>query len=185
MAGLKTTKSNRAIPLWPQLEEVLRAYVFGGDVPPARLLFPSYRTGQEAKLTDVRKLIDRVTERAGTLYLMDEGRRRKAEPGDIRTKVFRHSYISARLQTLDGGAPVSPWTVAREVGHSGTAMIEKVYGHLGQMRHRAEVVEFRPEQHRASLEDRLVQVVGRLPQRAATILTRRSRKLLRASSSAG
>lgn len=34
-------------------------------------------------------------------------------------------------------------------------MIEKTYGHLGQARHRAEVVEYRVEQHAATLEDRL------------------------------
>lgn len=178
---LKTPKSARTVPLWPQLEAILRPYVFGSDSPPARLLFPSYRTGEEAMLTDVRKLIDRVTERASTLYLMDQGRRRKAEPGDIRTKVFRHSYISARLQTLDNRKPVAAFTVASEVGHSSTAMIEKTYGHLGQARHRANVVEFRPEQHKASLEDRL----ARLPLLRQPGAGRKSRKLLGASSSAG
>ena len=71
---------------------------------------------------------------------MDHGGRRKAVLGEIRTKVFRHTYITARLQTLDHGAPVSPWTVEREVGHSGTGMIERVYGHLGEVRHGAGVV---------------------------------------------
>ena len=37
-------------------------------------------------------------------------------------------------------------------------MIEKTYGHLGQARHRAEVVEYRVEQHAATLEDRLAAV---------------------------
>jgi len=106
-------------------------------------------------LTDIRKLLDRVTERAGTVYLMDHGGRRKAVLGEIRTKVFRHTYITARLQTLDHGAPVSPWTVAREVGHSGTGMIERVYGHLGEVRHRAGVVEYRVRQHRRALRGRL------------------------------
>lgn len=107
-------------------------------------------------LTDVRKLLDRVVARAGTLYVMDAGRKRKAEVGEFhQVKPFRQTYITARLQTLDGGHPVAPWTVAREVGHSGTAMIERVYGHLGQVRHRAKVVEFRVEQHRATLEDRI------------------------------
>jgi len=155
---LKTEKSQRTIPFWPQLEETLRPYVFGNESPPARLLFPSYRTGQESMLTDVRKLLDRVTARAGTLYVMDQGRKRKAEADEIRTKVFRHTYISARLQTVDNGAPVAAWTVAREVGHSSTAMIEKTYGHLGQARHRAEVVEYRVEQHAATLEDRLAAI---------------------------
>ncbi len=187
---LKTKKSQRVLPLWPQLEAILRPYVFGGDAPPARLLFPSYRTGEEAMLTDCRKLLDRVTERAGTLYLMDEGRKRKAETGDIRTKVFRHTYISTRLQTTDHGAPIAAYTVAREVGHSGTAMIEKTYGHLAQARHRAEAVEYRVEQHAATLGDRLYHVVpagtlSRLPQRTANKAGLRNRKSLRASSSAG
>ena len=105
-------------------------------------------------LTDIRKLLDRVTERAGTVYLTDHGGRRKAVLGEIRTKVFRHTYITARLQTLDHGAPVSPWTVAREVGHSGTGMIERVYGHLGEVRHRAGMVEYRVRQHRRALRGR-------------------------------
>ena len=152
---LKTTKSHRTVPLWPQLGQILRSYLGGRDAPTGRLLFPSYRTGSERMLTDIRKLLDRVTERAGTVYLMDHGGRRKAVLGEIRTKVFRHTYITARLQTLDHGAPVSPWTVAREVGHSGTGMIERVYGHLGEVRHRAGVVEYRVRQHRRALRGRL------------------------------
>src|SRR5439155_11842974 len=121
-----------------------RAYLRGPYAPGGRLLFPSNRsTGEERMLTDIRKLLDRVTERAGELYVMDRGARRKAEPGEIRTKAFRHSYITARLQTLDRGAPVALWTVAREVGHSGPGMIERVYGHLGQVRHRSAGVEYR------------------------------------------
>ena len=157
---LKTRKSHRTIPLWPQLEDILRAHVFGGERPPSRLLFPSYRTGGEQMLTDVRKLLDRVTEHAGALYLMDQGRRRKAEPGEVRTKVFRHTYITARLQTIDHGAPVSPWSVAREVGHSSMNMIEQTYGHLGAVRHRAAVVEYRVEQQRDKLGDRLERLRG-------------------------
>ena len=77
------------------------------------------------------------------------------DKGEIRSKMFRHTYCSARLQTLDGGAPVSEFTVGRELGHGGTSMVKKVYGHLGQVRHRSEVVEFRLEQHREALGDRL------------------------------
>jgi len=153
---LKTEKAHRTIQLWPQLERILRAYLTGPHAPRGRLLFPSNRcTGEERMLTDVRKLLDRVTERAGTLYVMDQGRRRKAEPGDIRTKVFRHTYVTTRLQTTDHGQPVAVWTVAREVGHSATDMIERVYGHLGQIRHRAAVVEYRVHQHRRVLRGRL------------------------------
>src|SRR5690349_1046973 len=140
---LKTATSARTVPLWPQLEEILRPYVFGAHAPPGLLLFPSQRTRREAMLTDFRKLLDAVAERAGW------------KPGEIRSKMFRHSHCAARLQTLDRGAPVSEFTVARELGHGGEAMVRRVYGHLGQVRQRAEIVEYRVEPYAAILGHRL------------------------------
>lgn len=140
---LKTTTSLRAVPLWPQLEEILRPYVFGADAPPGRLLFPSLRTGDEAMITDFRKLLDAVTARVGW------------KPGEIRSKMFRHTYCAARLQTLDRGAPVSIYTVSRELGHGSPAMVQRVYSHLGEMRHRSEVVEYRVDQHQDAVGGRL------------------------------
>ncbi len=61
---------------------------------------------------------------------------------------------------MDRGAPVAAWTVAKELGHTGTAMIEKTYGHLGEVRHRADMVEYRVEQHAAKLGDRLSNLVA-------------------------
>jgi hypothetical protein len=69
--------------------------------------------------------------------------------------MFRHTYCSARLQTLDGGAPVSPYTVSGELGHGSGAMVQKVYAHLGVIRHRSEMPEYRVEQHATVLADRL------------------------------
>src|SRR5437660_2524986 len=138
---LKTATSHRSVPLWPQLREALERYL--AEHPPSRLLFPSYRTGEEAMLTDFRKLLDAVAVRAGW------------KPGEIRSKMFRHTYCAARLQTVDQGAPVSTYTVAREMGHGGEAMVRKVYGHLGQVRHGAEAVEYRVEQHAAKLGARV------------------------------
>ena len=140
---LKTLTSHRTVPLWPQLEKILRAYVFGGSGPLGSLLFPSVRGDSERMITDLRKALDAIAVRAGW------------GPGEIRSKIFRHSYTACRLQTLDNGAPVSMWTVARELGHGGRAMVERVYGHLGQIRHRAEVVEYRVEQHEDVLGERL------------------------------
>ena len=60
-----------------------------------------------------------------------------------------------RLQTLDRGAPVSLYTVSRELGHGSEEMVRRVYAHLGDVRHRSEVVEFRVEQHLERLGDRL------------------------------
>ena len=70
--------------------------------------------------------------------------------------MFRHSYCAARLQTLDQGAPVSLYTVSRELGHGSRDMVERVYSHLGTVRHRSDVVEYRIEQHEEVLHDRLV-----------------------------
>ncbi len=75
--------------------------------------------------------------------------------GELRTKAFRHTYCAARLQTLDYGAPVPTYTVARELGHASEAMVRQVYAHLGTIRHRSEVVEYRVEQHLERLGDRL------------------------------
>jgi hypothetical protein len=66
--------------------------------------------------------------------------------GEIRTKVFRHTHCAARLQALDDRASVSEYTVAREPGHGGFALVRRVYGDLGRVRHRSEVVEYRVEQ---------------------------------------
>lgn len=143
---LKTTRSHRSVPLWPQLREALERYL--AEHPPSRLLFPSYRTGEEAMVTDFRKLLDAIATRAGW------------KEGEIRSKMFRHTYCAARLQTLDAGAPVSTYTVAREMGHGGEAMVRRVYGHLGQVRHRAEAVEYRVEQHVAKLHDRLERLMS-------------------------
>jgi hypothetical protein len=49
-------------------------------------------------------------------------------------------------------------TVAKEIGHGDETMVHRVYGHLGQVRHRAEVVEYRVEQHLAKLGERLAAV---------------------------
>lgn len=145
---LKTRTSHRAVPLWPQLEEILRPHVFRPDAPPRTLLFPSLRTGREAMVTDIRKLLDNVAQNAGW------------KAGEIRSKMFRHTYCAARLQTLDRGAPVSPYVVSRELGHGSMAMVQRVYSHLGQMRHRSEVVEYRVEPFADELGERLQAVAG-------------------------
>ena len=144
---LKTAGSHRVVPLWPQLEQILRPYVFGAR-PPSRLLFPSYRTGAETMLTDFRKLLDAVAVRAGW------------NAGEITPKMFRHTYASARLQTMDHGAPVSIFTVSRELGHGSEALVKRIYGHLGTLRHRARVVEYRVEQHEKVLKAQLASLRG-------------------------
>ncbi|MEX1182152.1 MAG: site-specific integrase [Gemmatimonadota bacterium] len=141
---LKTATSHRSVPLWPQLREILQAYLYGGETPRVSgLLFPSVRSQKDAMITDVRKMLDAVAGRAGW------------QRGEVRTKAFRHTYCAARLQTLDRGAPVSVYTVGRELGHGGDSLVKRVYGHLGDVRHRVDVVEYRAEQHAERLGDRL------------------------------
>lgn len=127
---LKTLTSHRVVPLWPQLEEILRDYLDGPGAPKGRLLFPSARVSSEQPPDDLRKQLDAIAVLAGW------------KAGEIRFQMFRHTYCAARLQTLDRGAPVSPWTVGRELGHGGDSLVKRVYGHLGTVRERGEVVEF-------------------------------------------
>jgi integrase len=142
---LKTTTSHRTIPLFPQLEEILRPYLVERERAGGlgRLLFPAPGSHPEKPVNDIRKSLDRVAERAGW------------QKGEIRTKIFRHTFCAAALQTLDRGYPISPWTVARWMGHGGRSLVDRVYGHLGETRHRSEVVEYRIEHHREAIEERL------------------------------
>lgn len=132
----KTTGATRAVPLWPQLEEALHAYLQGPHLdlrlkfdPGLTLLYPSPHTGR--RIRDIRGIIDRVARRAGL------------SEGIYRSRAFRISYATARLQTTDGGAPIAQKTVEVELGHASGAMLQKVYGRLGKVRQRSEVVEFR------------------------------------------
>ncbi len=81
-------------------------------------------------MTDYRKLLGRIADILGWKDRL------------IRTKMFRHTYCAARLQTLDHGYPVAEFTVAQEMGHGGPQLVRTVYGHLGRVRHRSDVVEY-------------------------------------------
>lgn len=61
----------------------------------------------------------------------------------LRTRMLRHSWAAARLQTLDHGAPVSIYTVGQEMGHVDIKMLKHIYAHLGEIRVRGEEVAFR------------------------------------------
>ena len=144
------------MPLWPQLEEILRAYLVQREQDGGlnELLFPATRGGANEHMIDnIRKSLDQIGSRAGF------------EAGDLRATAFRHSYATARLYTAEHGAPVGLWTVRGEMGHRSTGMIEKVYGHTITQRTRVwsdqrtalpGVVEFRIEDHKEALEDRLL-----------------------------
>jgi integrase len=149
---LKTEKSHRVVPLWPQLKEILGRYLTVR--PPTRLLFPAVLHGREQLVWSIDKPLDEIAERIGL------------GPGAIRAQMFRNTYCAARLQTVDNGQPISVYTVSRELGHTSTDMVQRIYAHLGQVRHRSEVMEYRVEQHEKALGDRLTAL--RVGSRAAT-----------------
>lgn len=131
----KTTGATRAVPMWPQLEGVLRDYLQGAHLelrlkfdPGLTLLFPSPHTG--GRIRDIRGIVDRVARRAGL------------PEGVYRSRSFRITYATARLQTTDRGAPIAQKTVEVELGHASGAMLQRVYGRLGTVRERGEVVEY-------------------------------------------
>ena len=129
---LKTENAPRPLNIPSQLVRILRQYLSGGQRPKGELLFPGENdAGNEAMIHDLRKAYDQMP--------MPEARL----PGvALRSKMIRHTWCAARLQTLDKGAPVSTYTVAEEMGHKDTKMIKRIYGHLGRVRHRGEEVEF-------------------------------------------
>jgi integrase len=147
---LKTQTSVRTVPLWPQLREALQLHVFErGNV--SGLLFPG---AGGHMIGDIRKSLDKM----GTLCGMDAG--------EVRTRAFRHTYCSARLQTVQrilkpGRSPddedafdyveVSRFQVQKEMGHGGAQLVDRIYGHAQRLPYRSEVVEYRVEQHRDTL----------------------------------
>ena len=154
--GLKTQTSSRAVPIWPQLREILQGWMFGGEQPRTEgLLFPATSGGL---IGDLRKSLDAM----GRLCGMDEG--------EVRTRRFRHTYCSARLQTVQrilrpGRKPddddafeyveVSKFQVQKEMGHGGAQLVDRIYGHAQRNPHRSEVVEYRVEKHWEALGERL------------------------------
>jgi integrase len=140
--------------LWPQLREILQKHVFE-DGHVSGLLFPS--PAGTGMIQDLEKMLDGIARFMGW------------EEGSIRSKMFRHTYCSARLQTFDWqkvgedehgepsmeAIPVSPFTVATEMGHGGDSLVKRIYGHLGTVRHRSENVEFRVQDHKEALAGKL------------------------------
>ena len=124
--GLKRTWSERAVPLWPQLAEILGPYVERRGGKPEDLLFPGRSGGM---INDLRKPLKVISD--------------DLEIDVPRLTMFRHTYATARLQTTDNDKQISLWTVGKELGHKTVARIEDTYGHPSHYRVRGEVVEYR------------------------------------------
>lgn len=123
---LKRPRHRRHVPLWPQLEAILREHIerWGNR---DGLICPAAHGGM---LRDLRGSLEAAVKRAGI-------------EKHVTLHTLRHTYAAARMQTLDHDAPVSPYTVMRELGHGSIALIEKTYGHLMNTRHRSAVVEYK------------------------------------------
>jgi integrase len=149
---LKTAGSKRSLPLWPQLKEILSEYLMERERTGGlgALLFPSGRGSEEKMIRDVRKALDHIGHRAGF------------PKGYIRLHMLRHTYASQRVQTCDRRRPVALYTVARELGHKSTDMLEDRYLHLHDRTEEGgtEVVEFRVENHRVVLQERLEEMAN-------------------------
>jgi hypothetical protein len=75
----------------------------------------------------------------GVIVRRDEGNESDADAVGRSPRGCSDTSCAPRLQTLDGGAPASAYTVAKELGYGGDG---------------AAVAEYRVEQHRAKLKDR-------------------------------
>ena len=153
---LKTKTSVRDVPLWPQLREILQAWLFGGDSPRTEgLIFAAPGGGM---VGDLRRTLDRLGKLCGM------------RPREVRTRAFRHTYCATRLQTVTtilrpGHKPtdedawsyeaVSHDAVARELGHGGHELVKRIYGHRARDPHRSNEVAYRVEEHREKLGKRL------------------------------
>lgn len=158
---LKTKTSVREVRLWPQLREALQGWMFGGDSPRTNGLL--FRSAGGAMIRDLRKSLDQM----GRLCGIDDG--------EVRTRAFRHTYCSTRLQTVQrilrpGREPdaedafdyveVSRFQVQKEMGHGGAELVNRIYGHAQRQPYRSEVVEYRVERHRDELGERLAALVA-------------------------
>lgn len=124
--GLKRQHHRRTVPLWPQLSEILTQH---RENLSGNLLFPSTRRGANRIVTEIRQSLDTV------LKMADITKR-------VTLHTFRHTYTANRMQTTDQGAPISPYTVMRELGHRNLDQIVSRYGHLLDSRTRAPAVSY-------------------------------------------
>lgn len=126
---LKTRHRNRDVPIWPQLRPILERQLeeYAEDRPNG-LLFPAPRTGR--MVGNGWRGFKECVGKAG----LSKDR--------VTIHTLRHTYCATRLQTLDGGQPVSPYTVKDEMGHGSLQMIERVYGHVQERRQRLPEVRY-------------------------------------------
>lgn len=133
----------------PQLYEILLPYIESLG----RTTGYVFANADGDPFGDWRKTLDAIAERAGF------------EKGSVRTRMFRTSYITHRLASIDHGAPIEPYKVAREVGHNSLKMIMRVYGRVQRRRVRMEEFAFRSDAIGPRMRERLDGVYAPAPRR--------------------
>jgi integrase len=145
----KVRGTARRVPLWPQLRAILIDYLASPHAP------------RGLRLSDgkgCRRWLDSLGADLGWPLKR------------VRLKVFRVTYASARVQTLDGGAPVSDWTVQQEMGHGSMRMLHEVYVRIGSSRQRREQVEYPWPEWAPQFEPQLLKAIPGIPERWTRVL---------------
>jgi integrase len=125
----KTGRAARSIPMHAQLREILWPYV----QRLGRTIGHVFTTTSGEPIYSWLGMLDLIAKRAGFLE------------GQIRTPVFRTSYIIHRLACMDLGVPINPKKVAREVGYSTPAARKKVFARVQYGRARKDELAFPPD----------------------------------------
>lgn len=143
------TRDRRTVPIWPQLEEILRPYMTQ-RAPRSGLVFPSEKSTDryQVMISAPNEPIRQARNIAAAMLGGSRGESLLAK--QVTPRALRPTYCSARLQTLDFGRPIAETTVYFEMGHGSEKMIKAVYGRLGRIRHRGDVVEYRLEEPQGS-----------------------------------
>ena len=120
----------RVVRMWPHLREIMEAS-FRDHPRSGELAFPSFKRGpggEERRINEMHAPLVRLGEELGL-------------PIHTTPHILRHSFASARLtmSEIDGAGhrvAVSTRTVANELGHTSTRLVEQRYGHVlhGRMR---------------------------------------------------
>lgn len=126
---LKTLTSHRTVPLFPQLEEILREYLFGGEYPLVAGLL-SRHIGQRRRRCSPTGEKTSTRSRRGWVGSRGRSARRCSATATVphvsKPWIAEHRSLSTPSQ--------------KELGHGGDSMVKRVYGHLGTVRHRLRLV---------------------------------------------
>jgi hypothetical protein len=137
----------------PTLKERLLGKSAATDEDPE----PLPPSGHDAIVAQRRAVTDKLNAEQATLEEESATLREKVQAActaEAKNRTAKMAFTGKRAATM-AGQNAAVYTVTRELGHTSPAMVQRVYSHLGTVRHRSEVVEYRVEQHRKVLAERL------------------------------